>query len=142
MKTVLGISLIVLISIANLSAGDYQPTILLRANWGEADGELGLRLEAEGNCPQALAVDEDGNLAILDPVNQRVQLFSPDGKWSGKFAITSNSFDIQVQNHQFLLLAPYDYSVARYSRDGKFIEKIMIDRKIEMIDGFHADEND
>ena len=121
MRIGLKILFIALIVIANMHAKDYQPTILIRANWGSADGEFGLRFEAEGNCPQALAVDENGNLAILDPVNQRVQLFSPEGKWNGKFVVTSNSFDIQAQNHQFLLLAPYDYSIARYSRDGKFI---------------------
>lgn len=142
MKISLNFLFIVLILIANLHAGNYQSTVLIRANWGNADEEFGLLLEAEGNCPQALAVDQDGNLAILDPVNKRVQLFSPVGKWSGNFAIAANSFDIQFQNSQLLILAPYDYSIVRYTRDGKFVEKNLIDRKIPFIDGLRVTEND
>jgi hypothetical protein len=142
MKTGLKFLFIVLILIVNLHAGDFQSRVLIQAKWGNADEEFGLRLEAEGNCPQALAVDQDGNLAILDPVNKRVQLFSPEGKWSGNFAIAANSFELRFQNSQLLILAPYDYAITRYTSDGKFIEKIRIDRTIEMIDGFHAGEND
>ncbi len=142
MKNVLKILMLFLISIANLHAGDYQPSVLIRANWGSADAEFGLQLDAEGNCPQALAVADDGTLAILDPVNQRVQLFSPDGNWIGKFAIDINAFDIQFQNQELLILAPYDHSVIRYSRDGKLIEKMAIDRNIEMIDRLHTRENE
>ncbi|MCU0645490.1 MAG: hypothetical protein MUC94_14695 [bacterium] len=54
MKTGLKFLFIVLILIANLQAGNYQSTGLIRANWGSADAEFGLQLEAEGNCPQAL----------------------------------------------------------------------------------------
>jgi hypothetical protein len=142
MKPGLKFLFIMLILIANLHAGDYQSSVMIRANWGKADGEFGLRLEAEGNCPQALAVADDGTLAILDPVNQRVQMFSPDGNWIGKFAIIPNSFDIQFQNQELIILAPYDHSVIRYSRDGKLIEKMAIDRNIEMIDRLHTRENE
>ncbi|MCU0645489.1 MAG: hypothetical protein MUC94_14690 [bacterium] len=85
---------------------------------------------------------DDGTLGILDPVNQRVQLFSPDGNWIGKFAIAINAFDIQFQNQELLILAPYDHAVIRYSRFGKLIEKMAIDRNIELIDGLHTRENE
>lgn len=138
MKLCLKILLIMLIAIASLHAQNYQHSVLIRTKWGSTDGEFGLRLEAEGNCPQALAVADDGMLAILDPVNQRVQLFSPKGKWSGKLAISSNAFDIQFQNQELLILAPYDNVVTRYSHDGNLMGKILIDRTIEMIDGLRS----
>jgi len=142
MKTVIKLSLILLIAVINLNARDYRPTVLIRANWGSADAEFGLRLEAEGNCPQALAVADDGTLAILDPVNNRVQLFSPKGRWQGKFPIASGIFDIGFQRNQVILLAPYDYFVARYSRDGELIEKTNINRQIVLIDGLRVGEDD
>ena len=142
MKTAIKISLILLIAITNLNARDYRSTVLLRASWGSADGEFGLRLEAEGNCPQALAVADDGSLAILDPVNNRIQFFSPKGRWQGKFSIASGIFDIGCQRDQVIALAPYDYYVARYRRDGKLIEKMNINRQIALIDGLRVGAED
>lgn len=135
MKSGLTFLFLVLILIISLQAGEYQSRALIQAKWGNADSEFGLQLEAEGNCPQALAVADDGSLVILDPVNQRVQMFSHDGKWIGQFAIASGIFDIGFQRDQVVVLAPYDYFVARYSRDGKYIEKMNINRQITLIDG-------
>ncbi len=123
-------------------AGDYQSQKIISANWGQRDGEFGLILEAEGNCPQSLTVDDEGNLAILDLVNKRVQRYSHDGEWLGKFRITSQAFDIQSLNERFILLAPYDYLIEKYNQQGKLIEKMNINRKIEFIDGLRAAGND
>ena len=92
-------------------AGNYKPQTIITAKWGGGNGEFGLRLEAEGNCPQSLALDNKGNLAILDLVNKRVQRYSSDGKWLGKFTITSQAFDVQSMNDRLILLAPYDYLI-------------------------------
>lgn len=132
----LGVFVLINMMIAAAVRGDdSQPTKIIQAPWGRGDGEFGLQLEAEGNCPQALAVADDGSLAILDAVNQRVQLYAANGIWNGKFSITSNSFDIRFQEHELLVLAPYDHAVFRYRRDGQLIEKITLHPRIQMIDG-------
>lgn len=132
----LGVLVLINMMIATAVLGDdFRPTKLIQAPWGRGDGEFGLQLEAEGNCPQALAVADDGSLAILDAVNQRVQLYTADGIWKGKFSITSNSFDIRFQQDALLVLAPYDHAVFRYRRDGQLIEKITLHPRIQMIDG-------
>jgi len=122
-------------------SGDYQSQTIISANWGAANGEFGLTMETEGNCPQSLAVDNDGNLAILDLVNKRVQRYSPDGKWLGKFNFTSQAFDIQFLNERFILLSPYDYIIEQYNQEGTLIESMSINREIGFIDGLRVADN-
>ncbi len=125
----------------DIYAGNYQSQKIITANWGPGDGEFGLIMEAEGNCPQSLTVDSNGNLAILDLVNKRVQLYSSIGKWLGKFNISCQAFDIQFLNEHFILLAPYDYLIEQYNQKGKLSEKKNINRKIEFIDGLRIAGN-
>ena len=79
-----------------LYSGDYNSTELINAQWGKSDAEFGLILEAEGNCPQALAISENGELIILDNVNSRVQIFTSNGKWIRNFPVNINAFDIRL----------------------------------------------
>ena len=125
----------------DIYAGNYQFQKIITANWGQADGEFGLIIEAEGTCPQSLTIYNNGNLAILDLVNKRVQLYSSIGKWLGKFNISSQAFDIQFLNEHFILLAPYDYLIEQYNQKGKLSEKKNINRKIEFIDGLRIAGN-
>ncbi|MDZ7330752.1 MAG: hypothetical protein ONB31_02110 [candidate division KSB1 bacterium] len=122
----------------NVYAGDPQSQTLITANWGQADGEFGLILEAEGNCPQSLAIDSEGNIAILDLVNKRVQLYSAAGKWLRKFSITCQAFDIQFYNSQIVLLAPYNYLAEQYDFQGKLLKRITISRDIGFLDGLRV----
>ncbi len=143
MNKFLGVLLLTMIAMATVAgAGDYQPRLLLAGNWGSREGEFGLSLQAEGNCPQALAIANDSSLAILDAVNHRVQFFSDEGKWLRSFAVLSNAFDIQFQNQELLVLTPYDHVIARYGYDGQLIEKIAINPKINLIDGLRSVENE
>ena len=125
----------------NIYAGNYQSQTIITATWGTGDDEFGLAREAEGNCPQSLTVESNGNIAILDLVNKRVQRFTPDGKWLGKFSITTQAFDIQSLNERFVLLAPYDYLIEQYTQEGNLIEKININRQIQFIDGLRISGN-
>ncbi len=127
-----------MVFVSNIYAGNYRLQKIITADWGQRDGEFGLTLEAEGNCPQSLAIDNDGNLAILDLVNKRVQRYSSDGKWLGKFSFSSPAFDIQSIKDRFMLLAPYDYLIEQYDRKGNLIEKLNINPRIELIDGLRT----
>lgn len=132
---------VISILMTTIYAGDYNSKIIISTPWGQRDGEFGLIMEAEGNCPQSLTVDNDDNLAILDLVNRRVQRYSFEGKWLGKFNVTSQAFDIQSLNGRFILLAPYDYYIEQYNQQGKLLEKMTINRKIEFIDGLRIAGN-
>ncbi len=130
-----------IVFVMNIYARIYQSQKIIAANWGQADGEFGLIIEAEGNCPQSLTADDGGNLAIIDLVNKRVQRYSPSGKWLGKFSITSQAFDIEFVNKCFILLSPYDYLIEQYTQEGKLIDNVTINRKIEFIDGLRISSN-
>jgi len=67
---------------------------VLRFKWSDKDaGALWLGKEASGtgddefNDPEGLAVDAQGNLYVCDWGNNRVMIFSPDGKPLGKFPV-------------------------------------------------------
>ncbi|UCE05410.1 MAG: hypothetical protein JSW07_17605, partial [bacterium] len=134
-KYILFMTLLIFLLTLKICAGEYRPTKLIAAKWGEKDGEFGLIMEDEANCPQSLTIDDKGNLAILDAVNNRVQLYSSEGKWIGKFTISSRAFDIKFEGDRIVLLAPYDHLIEQYNREGKLIEKVNINRNIELIDG-------
>jgi hypothetical protein len=139
--------LVILLMILNIIfgaiiyAGNYQAQTIITANWGQLDSEFGLILEAEGNCPQSLSIDANGNIAILDLVNKRVQLYSSAGKWLGKFSIASQAFDIQYCNGQIALLAPYDYLMEQYDQQGRLLNKITISREVGFLDGLRVSNN-
>ena len=134
--------LLTIVFAIDIHAGDYQSQKIISTSWGQQDGEFGLIMEAEGNCPQSITVDNEGNLAILDLVNKRIQRYSPDGEWLGKFKFTSQAFDTHVMKGSYILLAPYDYLIEQYNQEGKLIEKLNVNRKIEFIDGLRMSGND
>ena len=124
-----------------VKAGDYISTTLIETSWGKEDNMFGISFEAEGNCPQSLDVDEKGNLAIVDLANKRIQFYSFNGNWKGNFSINSNPFDIKFLNGNIALLAPYDFLIETFSRKGILINDIAISRKIDLIDGLRANQD-
>jgi len=140
-KNSLFLSVLIIVCSLRLYAGDYRPVTIIEANWGNGDGEFGLMREAEGNCPQAMAIDDQANLAILDAANRRVQMYNSDGEWIGRFAISSQAFDIGFENDRIVLLAPYDYVIEQYNLQGQIIEKTKISPKIEFIDGLRISDH-
>ena len=129
------ISFLIIISASNTQAGDYVRTKIIEASWGNLDDQFGLVLEAEGNCPQSMTVDDRGNLAILDLVNNRVQLYSSTGKWMGKFTVYCRAFDIKFMKDHITVLAPYDYLIEQYNPQGELIKRIPINKRIDLMDG-------
>jgi len=61
---------------------DEQGKLMLKAGWGTGPGQVGRRGGKESNPegPMGLAVDDLGNLLILDQVNGRVSRFGPGGE--------------------------------------------------------------
>jgi len=123
------------------SAEEYESVTMIVARWGSGTGEFGLSLEAEGNCPQAISVDARGNLAILDAVNRRVQLYSSLGNWLKNIPVTIQAFDVTYVDDRIFVLDPYHYFIEEFNHIGKPIRKIEINRKIDMIDGLRFDGN-
>ena len=56
-------------------------TVRLRAGWGSGEGQLGRRLSADGTpeSPNSFVVDAEGNVLVLDQMNQRILRFAGDG---------------------------------------------------------------
>lgn len=139
-KTTIGIALL-LMCINYSAAQNYESFPLIQARWGQGNGEFGLRMEAEGHCPQSISVDERGNIAILDAVNSRVQLFSALGNWLKNITVSVQGFDVQYVENKIYVLAPYDYCVEELDFVGKTKNQIEIDKKIDLIDVLRVNNN-
>lgn len=68
-------------TVASAAASGHTRT-LFTAPWGNKDGELGRKGQAEGNpeAPMSLVVGKDGTAYVLDQVNGRVARFDENGK--------------------------------------------------------------
>ncbi|MFZ5516375.1 MAG: hypothetical protein ACOY90_07035 [Candidatus Zhuqueibacterota bacterium] len=133
------ILLVMIVSFAG--AEEYEPVTMIVAKWGNGIGEFGLRLEAEGNCPQSISVDARGNLAILDAVNRRIQLYSTLGNWLKSIPVTIQAFDVKYVDDRIFILDPYNYFIEEFNHIGKHLRKVEINQKIDMIDGLRFDGN-
>lgn len=81
----------------NKAAGS---TILLRATWGSGPNELGRSTPSEGapEGPMSFTVGKDGEVIVLDQVNQRIQIFAP-GKDPQSIPLGKDTYqDIEVRS--------------------------------------------
>ncbi len=86
---------------------EYVPKVILEGKWGTGEGEFGIdgayleegqivpKGQAEPVYPTSLAVDSNGNIYILDTVNNCIQKFNSKGKYV---------FSIPVESWQGYLL--------------------------------------
>lgn len=60
---------------------ERAPTSSFSLGWGTSNGQVGMvgGDESQRIGPQALDVTDEGNIYLLDQMNQRVQVFSPSG---------------------------------------------------------------
>ncbi len=116
----------------------YRAQEVLFAPWGGDPGQLGLLEQAEGVGPQSLCTDEDGNIYILDLVNRRVQIFSPQGQYIRQTACGILAHDLRLgPDGEMYLLAPYHGLVEKYDAAGSLLTGWPISPDIWLIDGLH-----
>ena len=63
--------------------------LLVTLPWGTDSGQVGRSMPEEGLArgPEGLAVAPDGHVTVLDSVNRRVVILSPQGEWVGAFPV-------------------------------------------------------
>lgn len=76
---------------AGASSRMAKGKLVINSRWGSEPGQLGHRPARESNPegPMSLAVSGNGDILILDQVNQQVQRFTPDGAHSSSIPIGS-----------------------------------------------------
>lgn len=77
----------------NVPIEEYVPKVILEGKWGNEPGEFGMASRFplglyDQYTPSSLTVDTNGNIYVLDFVNNRIQKFTKDGGY-----ITSLSID-------------------------------------------------
>lgn len=132
-----GLAALILLTAAGTQALEtYRSREVLSAPWGRDPGQLGLLEQAEGVGPQSLCVDEEGNIYILDLVNRRVQVFSPQGEFIRQTACGILAHDLRLgPGGEMYLLAPYHGLVEKYDAGGTLVTSWPISPDIWLIDG-------
>jgi len=74
----------------------YSESLFIFARWGTGNNELGFLRQPEGKFypdmgPNAISVDKNENVYVLDPVNRRIVVYAKDGQ--PKTTIPLNSLD-------------------------------------------------
>ncbi len=117
----------------------YVSQEIIAAPWGSETGQFGLIEEAEGVGPQSLCLDPEGNIYILDLVNRRVQVFTPQGDYLRQIPFQILAHDLCLsQKGDLYLLAPYDGLGEQLDLDGKPLARWSISPRIQLIDGIRA----
>lgn len=117
----------------------YRSHEVLSAPWGTEPGRFGILEQAEGVGPQSLSVDEQGNIYILDLVNRRVSIFTPQGDFLRQTACGILAHDLCLdEKGELYLLAPYHGLVERYDPQGNLLSRWPISQDIWLIDGMRV----
>ncbi|HDL78023.1 MAG TPA: hypothetical protein ENH09_00405, partial [Bacteroidetes bacterium] len=141
-KKVLFSFLFLLLFISCSRGGDYTKKIILQTPWGSAPGNFGLLKEAEGVAPEALAIDADENIWVIDLVNSRLQAFGKEGGFIRTFPISIRAMDIAVgPEGKLYLMAPYDDRLTVMDTTGKLIKSFAIPSDINLIEGIRWEAN-
>ncbi len=122
--------------------GGYVQKVVIQAPWGASPGQFGLLQEAEGVGPEALAVDGNKNMWILDLVNSRVQEFNFGGHFVRAFSIPLRAMDLTVdQKNHIILLAPYDGQVVVMSEMGNVLRRFSVPQNLDLVEGIRLEKD-
>lgn len=103
-KIELLIGLMLMVSLSTqvfaIESGRVKKEIVIKGNFGSADGAFGHKIFEDRSWvePSAIAIDSKGNIYIADPLNQRVQKFSSEGKY-----LTKITFEDQDKTFSFTI---------------------------------------
>jgi len=106
--------------------------ISLDIPYGNGKGEVGAIKGEEGSSvgPPSFAVDNAGNIYILDTVNNRVQICSTDGKYQSTVLLQKDTFASDIAVDKYGSIYIYDRSVRKlyqYEKNGNIVTSIDID---------------
>lgn len=107
--------------------------MLIRGAWGSQPGQFGKRRDAESNpeAPMAQSAGKDGEVAILDQVNRRVERFR-DGKRVLTIALgsdTAQDLALGAEGRTVVLDRLVDKNVQVYAADGHLLNEVSLDEK-------------
>lgn len=130
----------------------YVPTVIIQGNWGSDPGKFGFfRQPAKGHdypdmIPNAIAVDKNEHIYILDPVNERIAVYNEKGQYYSNISLKSlndrlkifdpwhNDIAVDSYGEIYLLTINMDYNgaaVVKINKDGKVLKQYYEGSKIK-----------
>ena len=112
---------------------EYVPKGIIEGKWGTGPGEFGtwgqfVNSEEESYQPSSIAIDNQGNIYILDLVNERIQKFDSNGRFLMKFSTdTFKPTRIAVDRSGNIYIVPVQSirsgKIKKYSSNGIFLSE-------------------
>lgn len=135
-------ALLVLSTVSCSKGGGYVQKVIVQTPWGSAPGQFGLLQEAEGVGPEAMTVDANKHLWILDIVNSRVQEFNFGGQFVRALSIPLRAMDLVVdQKNELILLAPYEAQMVVMNETGNVLRRFSLPPNLELVEGIQLEKN-
>jgi len=109
----------------------YESKVILSLPWGSGPNEIGYAKEGPEDQeglrygPTAIDVDQDGNIYILDTVNQRVKVFDQNGELLRSFPVRRWPGALAVDREESVWVLR-GHTIHRYTSQGTPIETIQI----------------
>ncbi|MBM4135637.1 MAG: hypothetical protein FJ241_02275 [Nitrospira sp.] len=104
--------------------------ITIEIPYGSGEGEVGAVDEGEGVIigPKSFTIDDKGNIYICDTVNNRVQIFSRDGKHLSAIPLEMEAMaeDIAVDSSGFVYIYDQLGKLYQYDKKGNMVNKINV----------------
>lgn len=127
----------------------YVQKVIIDAKWGKGPGEFGL-MEEEGRWgPESLAIDNQGNIYMLDSINKRIQKFNKEGKYMAsinldphiRFRCPDDLCIDQVGNLYVLRKGFPGGIVRQYTQKGELVREYPISNEIGQVWNINVDES-
>jgi len=127
---------------------EYVPKIIIEAKWGTKPGEFGiLKYKYRSVGPSAIAINEEGDIFVADPVNYRIQVFNRNGEFKKEIKLIINLLEEEKPNTRIDLAVDKKNNVfcewgiikngcfiedriQKYSFDGKLLKEWDAQREI------------
>jgi len=109
----------------------YESEVILSLPWGSGPNEIGYAKDGPEDQeglrygPTAIDVDQDGNLYILDAVNQRVKVFDQNGELLRSFPVGRWPGSLCVGEDKAVWIL-HGHTIRKYALNGDLLESIKI----------------
>lgn len=116
--------------VGNKSLKPSVRTITKEISYGSGRESVGVIRAGEGGSmgPGSFTVDSKGNIYICDTVNNRIQIFSPEGTFVSSIQLKGESpGDISIDKNGFIYVSGGGGQLYQYDSTGKLISELAID---------------
>jgi len=133
----LTISLVILVSSlialpALIRAEEVIREVVVDAKWGDGPGEVGIRGDGVKAGPNDFTIDDNGNIYVMDTVNNRVNKYDFKGTFLFSIDVGSSNLyvDVDCNGERIYVAGSSNDPVKAFDREGKLLWQVNVTREL------------